>query len=40
MTKSKTVSEKARKFKQGQSVFERTWLGQIFGTIFGIGKNY
>ena len=40
MTKNKIVSEKARKFKQGESIFERTWLGQIFGAIFGIGKQY
>ena len=40
MTRNKTASEKTRKFKQGKSIFERTWLGQIFGAIFGIGKQY
>ena len=37
---NKNNTEKARKFKQGKSIFERTWLGQIFGALFGIGKQY
>ena len=33
-------TEKAKKFKQGKSTFERTWVGQIFAALFGIGKQY
>ena len=36
----KKNTEKARKFKQGKSIFERNWLGRIFGAIFGFGKQY
>ena len=38
MTKKNT--EKVRNFKEGKSIFERTWWGQIFGAIFGFGKQY
>ena len=33
-------TEKARKFKEGKSIFERTLVGRIFGGLFGIGKQY
>ena len=36
----KNNTEKQKKFKEGKSIFERTWLGQIFGALFGIGKQY
>lgn len=40
MNKKTVHSSKARKFKQGKSLFERSWVARIIGGLFGIGKQY